>query len=44
MHSYQWMASDTAMLLKPACSFVIGYLGMGAICLLAKWVTEPDEG
>ena len=43
MHSYQWMASDTTMLLKPAWPFVIGYLGMGAICLLAKWVTEPEK-
>ena len=44
MHSYQWVSSDTTILLKPAWSFVIGYLGMGAICLSAKWVTEPEEG
>ena len=44
MHSYQWMQSDTAMLLKPAWPFAIGYLCMAVICLLAKWVTEPENG
>jgi AGZA family xanthine/uracil permease-like MFS transporter len=44
MHSYQWLSSDTTILLKPAWTFVIGYLCMGAVCLLAKWVTEPEKG
>jgi adenine/guanine/hypoxanthine permease len=43
MHSYQWTPGDTVILLKPAWQFVIGYLSMGAICLLAKWVTKPEE-
>jgi AGZA family xanthine/uracil permease-like MFS transporter len=43
MHSYRWVSSDTTILLKPAWSFAAAYLGMGAICLLARWITEPEE-
>jgi adenine/guanine/hypoxanthine permease len=44
MHSYQWVSADTTILLRPAWPFVAGYLCMGAICLAARWVTEPEEG
>jgi AGZA family xanthine/uracil permease-like MFS transporter len=44
MHSYQWVSADTTILLKPAWSFAVAYLCMGAICLAAKWVTVPEEG
>jgi adenine/guanine/hypoxanthine permease len=44
MHSYQWTPGDTAVLLKPAIPWAVGYAGMGLVFLLARFITEPGEG
>lgn len=43
MSSYRWVANDTAMALKPAWPWVLGYLCMGLVFLAARWVTVPEE-
>ena len=44
MHSYQWQAGDTVLLLRPAWPWVFGYLVMAGCFALARWVTVPVEG
>ncbi len=43
MHSYRWTAGDTAASLAPAWPWVAGYVLMGAIFFLARWLTVPQE-
>jgi AGZA family xanthine/uracil permease-like MFS transporter len=44
MHSYVFANGDTAIQLKPAYEWAIGYACMGAIFLSADWITVPGEG
>lgn len=44
MHAYRFTPGDTVVDLAPAWPWVIGYVSMGALFLLARWVTEPGEG
>jgi len=45
IHSYRFTHGDAALaLLEPATRWAIGYCVMGALFLLARWVTEPSEG
>jgi adenine/guanine/hypoxanthine permease len=44
MHSYQWLSADTALSLRPAWPWAIGYLVMAGCFVLARWVTVPVEG
>ncbi len=41
MHSYRFIAADTAVAFAPSSEHVVGYLAMGAIFLVARWVTVP---
>jgi len=41
MHSYQWTSGDTALWLKPAWPFAIGYTAMAALFFTARWTTRP---
>jgi AGZA family xanthine/uracil permease-like MFS transporter len=43
MHSYRWTVGDTAMDLAPAWPWAWGYAAMAALCLAARWITEPGE-
>ncbi len=43
MHSYRWTVSDTALSLTPAWSWATGYLLMGGVFLLARYLCVPDE-
>jgi AGZA family xanthine/uracil permease-like MFS transporter len=44
MHSFRFTGGDTALELKPAWSFVVGYGVMGGCFLLAPLLTRPGEG
>jgi AGZA family xanthine/uracil permease-like MFS transporter len=44
MHSYRWLAGDTALWLHPAWPWVAGYAVMAGCFALARWVTVPVEG
>ncbi len=41
IHSYRFTASDTAVSLTPSWQHAIGYLALGAVFLVARWVTTP---
>jgi adenine/guanine/hypoxanthine permease len=43
LHSYQWTAGDTAVSLSPAWPWAAGYLAMGGVFAVARWVTVPGE-
>lgn len=43
MHSYRFTPADTAVELAPAFEPAIGYLAMGVVFLLARWLTVPGE-
>ncbi|TAH34418.1 MAG: NCS2 family permease [Planctomycetota bacterium] len=43
MHSYRFTPGDTAVSLKPAWSWALGYAGMASLFWLAPWVTEEDS-
>ena len=43
IHSYRFTPADTAVSLTPALQPAIGYLAMGAVFLLARWLTVPGE-
>lgn len=43
MHSYRWTFSDTALSLTPAWAWAAGYVLMGMIFFLARWVCVPDD-
>jgi AGZA family xanthine/uracil permease-like MFS transporter len=43
MHSYRFTPADTAVSLSPAFEPAIGYLAMGVVLLLARWLTVPGE-
>ena len=43
MHSYRWTSGDTIVSLTPAWPWVAGYVLMGAIFFLARWLTVPQE-
>jgi AGZA family xanthine/uracil permease-like MFS transporter len=47
MHSFRWAAGDTVIDLRLQAPWsnpwAQGYLAMGAVMLLARWVTVPDE-
>lgn len=43
VHAYRWTAGDTAVELKPAWPWVLGYGLMGAVFWLAPWVTEEGR-
>lgn len=44
MHSYQFTPGDVALSLTPAIPWAIGYAAMTVLFLLARFVTEEDEG
>jgi adenine/guanine/hypoxanthine permease len=44
MHAYQFTPGDTAVALVPAWPWAIGYLVMGAVFFVARWVAVPGEG
>jgi AGZA family xanthine/uracil permease-like MFS transporter len=44
MHAYRFTPADTAVALAPAPEHAIGYLAMGFIFLVARWITLPGEG
>jgi AGZA family xanthine/uracil permease-like MFS transporter len=43
IHSYRFTAGDTAVALAPAWDWAAGYLAMGILFLIARWVTVPGE-
>lgn len=43
MHGYRFTPADTAVALGPAWDPALGYLAMGAVFLLARWLTVPGE-
>ncbi|HEX5011142.1 MAG TPA: NCS2 family permease [Planctomycetota bacterium] len=47
MHSFRWAAGDTVIDLQLIAPWrnpwATGYLAMGVVMLLARWVTVPDE-
>lgn len=44
LHSYQFTPADTAILLRPAYEWAIGYGIMGSIFFVAPWLTVEGEG
>jgi AGZA family xanthine/uracil permease-like MFS transporter len=44
MHSYQWTFGDAAVSLSPAVPWAIGYALMGALLVIAPWITEEGNG
>jgi AGZA family xanthine/uracil permease-like MFS transporter len=44
IHSYRFTPGDTAILLKPAGPWALGYAAMGVCFLLARWLTVPAPG
>jgi AGZA family xanthine/uracil permease-like MFS transporter len=43
MHAYRWTAGDTAIELRPAWEWVLGYAAMSAVLLAVPWVARPHE-
>ena len=43
MHGYEFLPSGTAILLRPAWEFVVGYGVMAGVFLAARWVTRVEE-
>jgi AGZA family xanthine/uracil permease-like MFS transporter len=43
MHSYRFTPGDAVVQLSPAWPWAIGYAIMGAVFLMARWVTEPGD-
>jgi AGZA family xanthine/uracil permease-like MFS transporter len=43
VHSYRFTPGDTAIALEPAWAWAVGYAGMAAWFLAARWITEPGE-
>jgi AGZA family xanthine/uracil permease-like MFS transporter len=43
MHAYRWTAGDTAIELRPAWEWALGYAAMGTVLLAVPWVTHRQE-
>ena len=43
MHSYAWLPADTALSLKPALPWALGYGAAGLLFLAARWITVESE-
>ena len=41
MHSFDWAFKDAPMVVTPAWQWCFGYLAMGAIFMVAPWITQP---
>ena len=44
MHAYRFTPADTAVALAPAPEHALGYLAMGLVFLVARWVTVEGDG
>ncbi len=43
MHAYRFVPADTALDLRPAWPWALGYGAMALVFALARWVTVPDD-
>jgi AGZA family xanthine/uracil permease-like MFS transporter len=47
VHSFRWAAGDTVIDLRATAPWsnpwALGYLAMGTVLVLARWVTEPEQ-